>query len=60
MTSDSLDEYQQIGDKTSRDCLVAFCDGVLELYSKEYFRRRTQTDVKKLYAIHEEKHGFLG
>ncbi|GKA36105.1 protein translocase subunit SecA2, chloroplastic isoform X1 [Tanacetum coccineum] len=57
---DSLDEYLQIGDKTSRDCLMAFCNGVMELYGEEFLRRPTQTDVKKLYTFHEEKHGFPG
>ncbi|GKE37648.1 ALP1-like protein [Tanacetum coccineum] len=28
---DSLDEYLQIGDKTSRDCLMAFCNGVMDM-----------------------------
>ncbi|GJX88635.1 ALP1-like protein isoform X1 [Tanacetum coccineum] len=55
---DSLDEYLQIGEKTSRDCLMHFCNGVIELYGKEYLRRPTQTDVEKLYAFHENKHGF--
>ncbi|GJX55343.1 retrovirus-related pol polyprotein from transposon TNT 1-94 [Tanacetum coccineum] len=27
---DSLDEYLQIGEKTSRDCLMHFCNGVIE------------------------------
>ncbi|GJX77400.1 protein translocase subunit SecA2, chloroplastic isoform X1 [Tanacetum coccineum] len=57
---DSLDEYLQIGEKTSRDCLMHFCNGVIELYGEEYLRRPTQTDVEKLYAFHENKHGFLG
>ncbi|GJY89993.1 hypothetical protein Tco_0505189 [Tanacetum coccineum] len=55
---DSLDEYLQIGEKTSRDCLVHFCNGVIELYGEEYLRRPTQTDVEKLYAFHENKHEF--
>ncbi|GKD35183.1 hypothetical protein Tco_1250692 [Tanacetum coccineum] len=55
---DSLDEYLQIGEKTSRDCLMHFCNGVIELYGEEYLRRPTQTDVEKLYAFHENKHGF--
>ncbi|GKD41236.1 protein translocase subunit SecA2, chloroplastic isoform X1 [Tanacetum coccineum] len=54
---DSLDEYLQIGEKTSRDCLMHFCNGVIELYGEEYLRRPTQTDVEKLYAFHENKHG---
>ncbi|GKE89219.1 WAT1-related protein isoform X1, partial [Tanacetum coccineum] len=57
---DSLDEYLQIGEKTSRGCLMHFCNGVIELYGEEYLRRPTQTDVEKLYAFHENKHGFPG
>ncbi|GJS48905.1 ALP1-like protein isoform X1 [Tanacetum coccineum] len=57
---DSLDEYLQIGEKTSRDCLMHFCNGVIELYGEEYLRRPMQTDVEKLYAFHENKHGFPG
>nr|GEX16127.1 hypothetical protein [Tanacetum cinerariifolium] len=57
---DSLDEYLQISEITSRDCLIAFCNGVMELYDEEFLRRPMQTDVEKLYAFHEEKHGFPG
>nr|GEW36652.1 hypothetical protein [Tanacetum cinerariifolium] len=57
---DSLDEYLQIGTKTARDCLINFCNGFMELYGKEYLRKTTQTDIEKLYAYHEEKHGFPG
>nr|GEW54435.1 protein ALP1-like isoform X1 [Tanacetum cinerariifolium] len=32
----------------------------MELYGDEYLRKPTQTDIEKLYAYHEEKHGFLG
>ncbi|GJW37379.1 ALP1-like protein [Tanacetum coccineum] len=32
---DSLDEYLQIGEKTSRDCLMHFCNGVIELYGED-------------------------
>ncbi|GJS76640.1 hypothetical protein Tco_0726521 [Tanacetum coccineum] len=32
---DSLDEYLQIGEKTSRDCLMHLCNGVIELYGEE-------------------------
>nr|GEY24300.1 hypothetical protein [Tanacetum cinerariifolium] len=56
----SLDEYLQIGDKTSRDCLMAFDNGVMELYGEEFLRRPTQTDVEKLYTFHEKKHEFPG
>ncbi|GJW75376.1 hypothetical protein Tco_0134746 [Tanacetum coccineum] len=36
---DALDEYLQIRDKTSYDCLMAFCNGVMELYSEENFAK---------------------
>ncbi|GJX51656.1 ALP1-like protein isoform X1 [Tanacetum coccineum] len=39
---------------------MAFCNGVMELYGEEFLRKPTQTDIKKLYAFHEEKHGFPG
>ncbi|GJU52170.1 protein translocase subunit SecA2, chloroplastic isoform X1 [Tanacetum coccineum] len=55
---DSLDEYLQIGEKTSRDCLMHFCNGVIELYARVIWEGPTQTDVEKLYAFHENKHGF--
>ncbi|GJR48460.1 ALP1-like protein isoform X1 [Tanacetum coccineum] len=57
---DSLDTYLQIDEKSSRDCLMHFCNGVIELYGEEYLRRPAQTDVEKLYAFHENKHRFSG
>ncbi|GJZ19540.1 hypothetical protein Tco_0556130 [Tanacetum coccineum] len=57
---DALEEYLQMGATTARDNLVHFCNAVMELYGREYLRQPTYTDVKKLYAHHEQKHGFLG
>ncbi|GJZ76526.1 ALP1-like protein [Tanacetum coccineum] len=57
---DVLDKDMQIGNKTSHDSLEAFCKVVIKLYGEEYLRRPTNTDVEKLYAFHEEKHGFHG
>ncbi|GJY98462.1 RNA-directed DNA polymerase, eukaryota [Tanacetum coccineum] len=34
---DSLDEYLQIGEKSSRDCLMHFCNGVIELYGEDSY-----------------------
>ncbi|GKD94519.1 hypothetical protein Tco_1374356, partial [Tanacetum coccineum] len=36
---DFLDEYLQIGDKTSRDCLMAFCNGGMKLHGEDFLRR---------------------
>nr|GEX66488.1 ribonuclease H-like domain-containing protein [Tanacetum cinerariifolium] len=55
---DALDEYLQIGDITSCDALDAICKRVMD--AEEYFRMPTNNEVEKLYAFHEEKHGFLG
>ncbi|GJU04419.1 transposon TX1 [Tanacetum coccineum] len=54
----SLDEYLQIGNKTARDCLVNFCNGIMKLYGHEYLRKPTQPNVENFYAFHEENHGF--
>ncbi|GJV45083.1 ALP1-like protein [Tanacetum coccineum] len=54
----ALNEYLQMGEKTSRDSLHAFCKAIMDLYEDEFFQRPTYTDFKKLYAFREEKHGF--
>nr|GEY05422.1 hypothetical protein [Tanacetum cinerariifolium] len=56
----ALDEYLQMGATTIRKSLQMFCKGILELYGEEFLRNRTYTDMEKLYAYHEEKHGFPG
>nr|GEW48804.1 hypothetical protein [Tanacetum cinerariifolium] len=56
----SLDEYLQIGTKTARDCLVNFCNGVMELYGEEYLRKPTQTDIKNYMLITRRNMGFSG
>nr|GEU43450.1 hypothetical protein [Tanacetum cinerariifolium] len=53
---DSLDKYLQIGEKTSRDCLIAFCNGVMELYGEEFLRRTSKNSM----LFHEKKHEFPG
>ncbi|GJU88077.1 hypothetical protein Tco_0946107 [Tanacetum coccineum] len=59
---DSLDEYLQIDEKTSRDCLMHFCNGVIELYGGEYLRRPSPKlpSKKTLCFSLENKHGFPG
>ncbi|GJV75141.1 ALP1-like protein [Tanacetum coccineum] len=37
-----------------------FCKAIMELYAEEFLQKPTYTDMEKLYAYHEEKHGFLG
>ncbi|GJV62449.1 ALP1-like protein [Tanacetum coccineum] len=55
---DALDEYLQMGATTSRKSLQMFCKAITELYGEEFLRKLTYTDMEKLYAHHDEKHGF--
>nr|GEX76692.1 putative nuclease HARBI1 [Tanacetum cinerariifolium] len=55
---DSLDEYLQMGATTTRDSLRIFCKVIMNLYGEEFLRKPTYTDMEKLYAYHNEKHGF--
>ncbi|GJY47085.1 ALP1-like protein [Tanacetum coccineum] len=57
---DSLDEYLQMGATTARDSLRIFCKVIMNLYGEEFLRKPTYTDMEKLYAYHNEKHGFPG
>ncbi|GJR94572.1 ALP1-like protein [Tanacetum coccineum] len=57
---DSLDEYLQMGATTARDSLRIFCKVIMNLYGEEFLRKPTYTDMEKLYAHHDEKHGFPG
>ncbi|GJS82237.1 ALP1-like protein [Tanacetum coccineum] len=57
---DALDEYLQMSATTASKCLQMFCKAIMELYGEEFLRKPTYTDMKKLYANQEEKHGFPG
>ncbi|GJY03200.1 ALP1-like protein [Tanacetum coccineum] len=55
---DSLDEYLQMGATTARKSLQIFCKVIMNLYGEEFLHKPTYTDMEKLYARHDEKHGF--
>ncbi|GJT92877.1 ALP1-like protein [Tanacetum coccineum] len=57
---DSLDEYLQMGATTARKSFQIFCKVIMNLYGEEFLQKSTYTDMEKLYAYHEEKHGFPG
>nr|GEV55690.1 hypothetical protein [Tanacetum cinerariifolium] len=57
---DSLDDYLQMGATTARKSLQIFCMVIMNLYGEEFLRKPTYTYMKKLYAYHDEKHGFSG
>nr|XP_043620061.1 uncharacterized protein LOC122591902 [Erigeron canadensis] len=60
---DEYDEYLEMAQRTSRECLQVFCDAIVEMYEQEYLRRPTTHDILRLYEAHEERHhipGMLG
>ncbi|KAI3742646.1 hypothetical protein L1987_60338 [Smallanthus sonchifolius] len=59
-TTDSMDEYLKMADKTSRNSLFHFCEGIISLYGKKYLRKPTKVDIHKLYDAHESVHGLPG
>ncbi|GKB35635.1 ALP1-like protein [Tanacetum coccineum] len=58
--SDALDEYMKMGATTARKSHQMFCKAIIELYGEDFLRKPTYTDMEKLYARYEEKHGFPG
>ncbi|XP_071700637.1 uncharacterized protein [Rutidosis leptorrhynchoides] len=57
---DAFDEYLHMGASTSRDCLNNYCKCIIHMFSREYLRKPTEEDVRRLHAKHLEMHGFLG
>nr|GEX42111.1 hypothetical protein [Tanacetum cinerariifolium] len=55
---DALDEYLQMGNATSRQCLERFYTSLIQIFGPEFLRKPTLTDVERLYAFHENKHGL--
>nr|GEV19053.1 hypothetical protein [Tanacetum cinerariifolium] len=56
---DALDEYLQMGNATSRQCLEIFCTSTVHIFGHEFLQKPTLTDVERLYTFHENKHKFL-
>nr|KAJ0193132.1 hypothetical protein LSAT_V11C800451600 [Lactuca sativa] len=55
---DSLEEYLNMSERTSREALENFCYGVVQMYEPEYLRRPASTDIQLLNEAHEARHGF--
>ncbi|XP_071727308.1 uncharacterized protein [Rutidosis leptorrhynchoides] len=55
---DAFDEYLHMGASTSRDCLKNYCKCIIHMFSREYLRKPTEEDVRRLHAKHLEMHGF--
>ncbi|XP_047965025.1 protein ALP1-like [Salvia hispanica] len=59
-TTDMFDEYLHVGDTTGRECLVKFCEGVIDAFSATYLRKPNAEDCQYLMGIHDRVHGFPG
>lgn len=59
-TSDSVDEYLQMSERTARDSMYHFARGVIEVFGPVYLRKPNVHDVAKLYVAHEHRHGLPG
>ncbi|KAJ0482109.1 putative harbinger transposase-derived protein [Helianthus annuus] len=60
---DEGDEYLNMSERTSRECLEYFCETVCKGYGDEFLRRPTSHDIALLYQAHEDRHhlpGMLG
>nr|XP_043608842.1 uncharacterized protein LOC122580639 [Erigeron canadensis] len=53
---DSLDDYLNMSERSSRDTLNVFCDGVIKLYRHEYLRRPTRNDIQRIFDHHASYH----
>ncbi|GKB04457.1 ALP1-like protein isoform X1 [Tanacetum coccineum] len=57
---DAFDEYLQIAERTSRECLDNFTKCIHVLYVEKFLRKPTAADIEKTYQLHEQKHGLPG
>nr|GEV39780.1 hypothetical protein [Tanacetum cinerariifolium] len=57
---DAFDEYLQIVERCSRQCLENFTKCIHVLYVEKFLRKPTSADIQKTYELYEEKHGLPG
>ncbi|XP_076959340.1 uncharacterized protein LOC143635373 [Bidens hawaiensis] len=60
ISSDAMDEYLGMFEKIARDSLYFFYQGIILIYSRRYLRKPTLHDIRCIYKVHREKHGFPG
>ncbi|GJT91056.1 RNA-directed DNA polymerase, eukaryota [Tanacetum coccineum] len=51
---DAFDEYLQIAERTSRECLENFTKCIHVLYVEKFLRKPTAADIQKTYQLHEQ------
>ncbi|CAL8162472.1 unnamed protein product [Prunus armeniaca] len=58
-SADQVDEIARMGKSTILESLVRFCDAMENLYTRDYLRKPTPRDLKRLLQK-AESHGFSG
>jgi hypothetical protein len=59
LPSDAVDEYIQIGESTTRECLHHFCRAIIAYFSGWYLRTPNEADITRIMH-HSESRGFPG
>ena len=60
VTFDATDEYLAMSERTARESVEHFCDGVIEVFGREYLRKPTRRDIENLYEAHDRRWGLPG
>ncbi|XP_023757543.1 uncharacterized protein LOC111906033 [Lactuca sativa] len=53
-----MEDYMRISERTARESLYTLSRGVVKTFGDVYLRKPSLHDLQKLYATHEECHGF--
>ncbi|XP_047961966.1 uncharacterized protein LOC125206785 [Salvia hispanica] len=59
-TTDMFDEYLHVGDTTGQECLIKFCEGMIDAFNASYLRKPNVEDCQFLMRIHDRVHDFPG
>ncbi|XP_073130843.1 uncharacterized protein [Henckelia pumila] len=49
-----------MGERTALNCLIIFCQCVIDVFGARYLKRPNEADTQRLLQMHEEKHDFPG
>ena len=52
---DQFDEYLAMSARTSRECLLFFCNAIIKLYGNKFLRKPTRHNITRIYAAHEAR-----
>ncbi|XP_047940818.1 uncharacterized protein LOC125188115 [Salvia hispanica] len=55
-----FNEYLHVGDTIDRECMVKFCEGVVDAFGATYLRRLNTEDCQFLMGMQDRVHDFPG